>query len=84
MAADQVLDRIAVSTGYATLAVIDALPGQADVNVPVTAPLLLGPGDMHSLSLLVDISEHALPAEFALQMVNAARCRWSTPTRCNP
>ncbi len=69
--ADDVFSRLSLSTGSATLTVIDSVPTSSTITVHFDQPLLVQPGGEQRLSVLVDIDSAAIAPQFALAVVSA-------------
>jgi len=66
--ADDIFSRVVLSTQYANLVVLESLPDQSDVALPLPEPVEISPGTQRILSLLVDIDSLASANEFLLSL----------------
>ncbi|MCB2230792.1 right-handed parallel beta-helix repeat-containing protein [bacterium] len=70
--ASDAFTRMALSSGYTTLAAYDIVPQQSSITFTFSQPIVVDPGESRLLSLLVDIGDSATARDFALRITSAS------------
>jgi len=68
LVASEAFSRIALASGYTTLAVVDTVPNQSSITMVFSEPVIVSPGAEQTLSLVVDIDSLATAGSFAVSL----------------